>query len=351
MPIQLEARPGRVAPRAVALALAALTTGCSWGDDGWDDPPRPAGRANAVARVAAPESKASRAPEVRDGDVIYAVAAEDDRLLAIDPKTALVSTVGHFGTKTKGMKDLVVAPDGGVIAASWEGHPALLRIDLKTGRATPGPRVTGPSLAERTVVEGLAVVGGVLYGSASNARSFCNDCAHLLLRIDPETGEATEVGAFGPQISNVKALAYSPRSGLIGADIGTLTPPDFRRLNTRPSLVRIDPSTARATRIGHLPPATISLVQGASNDDRLSPEGPYVCGLCYAPDGTLYASTFPTHFGGLSELFVVDPDDASLRRVGILSAMNINGMIYVRPPAPSAGAAAPARETGPQARH
>ena len=290
-------------------------------------------------------SPSSREPEIREGDVIYAVAAADDRFLAIDPKTASVRTVGELGMKIGGMEDLALASDGrSAIAAYWEGYPALLSINLKTGRATPGPRIKGGSLTDKSVVESLAMIDGELYGASSNAKSYCDDCASLLVRIDPKTGRATEVGPFGPQFLNMEAMAYSPEYGLIGADIGTLTPPDFRTINTQPALARIDPKTGRATRIGNLPPSKIKLVKSGPYR---SPEGPYVCGLCFGPDGTLYGSTFPTHFGGLSQLIAIDPADASIRDPRFMNALNIDGLVYVRPSASPLKSRGTSKVSGP----
>ncbi len=186
------------------------------------------------------------------------------------------------------------------------------------------------------------MIDGELYGAASNPQSYCHDCASLLVRIDPETGRATEVGPFGPQFLNMEAMAYSPEFGLIGSDIGTLTPPDFRTINTHPALARIDPKTGRATRIGDLPPSQIKMVKAGGFT---SPEGPYVCGLCFAPDGTLYGTTFPTHFGGPSSLVVIDPTDASIHDPKVMNALNVDGVVYVRPPA-STGVSGGAAKAG-----
>ncbi|MCA1686862.1 MAG: hypothetical protein LC745_13015, partial [Planctomycetia bacterium] len=307
----------------IALAVAAgVLPGCTR-DENAGVETRPA--AKSALRVV-------REPEVREGDVIYGVAGNDDRLLAINPKTGSVRAVGNLGIKIGGMEDLILGPDGVAIASYWEGYPALVRINLKTGRAAQGPRIKGGSLTDKSFVESLAVINGVLYGAASHPDSYCPDCADLLVRIDPETGRATDVGKFGPKFLNMEAMAYSPEFGLIGADIGTLKPPDFGAIDTHPALVRIDPETGRATKIGDLPPSEIKLVKAPNNAPFISPEGPYICGLCFATDGTLYGSTFPTHFGGPSELVVIDPTDASVRHPKLMNAFNVDGIIYVRAP-------------------
>jgi hypothetical protein len=269
--------------------------------------------------------KPRKPPVVREGDLFHAVTTAEDLFLHLDPATGASKLVGKMGIG--GVEDLTVGPDGRVVAVCWDGKPRLFRIDEKTGKGTKGPAIQGSNVGYK-VVEGIATVDGVLYGSASADDSYCGDCANHLIRIDPETGAATEVGAFGPEFLNVESLAYAPRYGLLGVDIGTLVPPDFRTFNTRPALIKIDPATGRATKIGDLPPREESLVANPYND-KLSPRGPFLCGLGFGPDDTLYATTFPTHFGGESTLVTVDPETAEVTEVGPTFASNIDGILYV----------------------
>ncbi len=116
-------------------------------------------------------------------------------------------------------------------------------------------------------VEGMAFVHGTLYASASailltnppTYEGYAPDASNLLIKIDPTTGHATEIGAFGPDFLNVQALAYSPKTGLIGTDIGTLNPDPsqpngmFSSFHTTPALIGIDPTTGQATKIADLP--------------------------------------------------------------------------------------------------
>lgn len=269
---------------------------------------------------------------MKDGDRIYAVAFDDERLLEIDPKTGMVNPVGNVGLKLGDVEDIILDPDdpNRAIGVYWEGYPGLLSIGLKTGRGTRGPKITGRGLVDRTFVESLAMADDVLYGSASSSDSYCPDCADRLVRIDRRTGNAQIIGMFGPQFRNIEAMTYSPKHGRIGADIGTLLSSDFKVFNTHPSLVRIDPQTGRATKIGDLPPALTKVISNPNNT-WLSPEGPFVCSLSFAPDGTLYAATIPTHFGGISELSVIDPADASVVKSTMINALNVDGILYVRP--------------------
>lgn len=325
-------------PEVVSLLVlaAAMLSGCSGDDEAPDAeaPPPKSPTASEEPRPVAPESsqepraaapKPKKAPVVRDGDLIHAVTTAEDLFLHLDPATGFSKLVGKMGIG--GVEDLTVGPDGRVVAVCWDGKPRLFRIDPATGKGTKGPAIEGTTLKYK-VVEGMATVDGVLYGSASADDSYCGDCANHLVRIDPETGAATEVGAFGPEFLNVESLAYSPRHGLLGVDIGTLVPPDFQSFNTRPALVRIDTATGRATKIGDLPPRGVELVKNPYNT-KLSPQGPFLCGLCFAPDDTLYATTFPTHFGGESNLVTVDPETAELKEIGPTLSGNIDGILYV----------------------
>jgi hypothetical protein len=294
---------------------------------------RDAGQAGSSAGVPRKLStQLVRDPEARDGDRIFAVAFGCESLLEIDPTTRKVRSIGHIGFKFGGIEDVALDPAGKPIVVYWEGYPALLRINLETGVATLGPKIHGVRLFERSTIEAIAAVDGVLYGTASDEKSYCPDCADRLVKIDPENGNATVVGKFGPKFLNMEAMAYSPKFGLIGADIGTLVGPEFQKFNTYPSLAKIDPLTARATKIGDLPPATTELVDNPMNA-RLSPKGPFICGLTFGPDDSLYAATIPTHFGGLSDLWLVDPTNAAVRPLGPMNATNVDGILYVRPAA------------------
>ena len=266
-------------------------------------------------------------PPAPAGDFLYAVASGSDRLVKVDPGTGLVSVVGNLRLNLGDIEDIALLRPGEAVGVYWEGYPGLLRIDLKTGRGKLGPKIAGGSLHDRSFVEAIAVVDGELYGSASSRDSFCPDCADRLVRIEPETGHVIDIGKFGPETLNVEAMAYSPKYGLIGADIGTLTPPEFHGFHTMPSLVKIDPATGQATKIGDLPPSMVDLVKEPDNP-QISPRGPYVCALSFSPDGTLYGAAMPTHFGGLSRLFVINPNTAGVFDVGPMNAMMVMGLLY-----------------------
>ena len=62
----------------------------------------------------------------------------------------------------------------------------------------------------------------------------------------------------------------------------------------------------------------------------LSPQGPYITGLDFAPDGTLYGTTFPTHFGGNSHLVTIDPTTGAIHDIGDIGISNVDGIQYVQ---------------------
>ncbi|MDB5349822.1 MAG: hypothetical protein JWN86_1069 [Planctomycetota bacterium] len=274
----------------------------------------------------------SQLPQVLDDDFLYGARGDDDLLVKIDPRTGTATRQFEMGLRL-GVEELVMDPSGRIfgIAGILTGY--LFRVTPETGKTVKIADISGASKTYK-VLEAMAFVDGVLYASASSDDSYCGDCANHLIKLDLATGKASEIGTFGPDFLNIEAMAYSPRHGLIGADIGTLIGPDFREFHTRPALVRIDLSSGQATKIGDLPPKTDVLVPNATNN-KLSPFGPFLCGMTFAPDGTLYASTFPTHFGGDSRLVRVNPETASVIDVGSMGLKNVDGIVYVRPRKPT----------------
>jgi hypothetical protein len=174
----------------------------------------------------------------------------------------------------------------------------------------------------------MAYVNGALYGSAARIDissgtpvylSYAPDTSDALIRIDPATGHATQVGLFGPTFLNLEDIAWSPRFGLIGSDIGTLDPAtNFSTFHTTPSLLQIDPTTGLATKIADLPHG--GLISNPFNSI-LSPSGPFVAGLDFSPDGnTLFGSTIQTHFGGTNSGFAtVDPTTGAINTINTVN--------------------------------
>ncbi len=300
------------------VGLVVLLSAAVWFGSGWFGS-RPERRAPALRM---------RKPVVLNGEILYGVSLISDDFFRIDPRTGQATFIGKTGMGGD-VEDLTFDPDGQIVAVCWDGRPRLFRINLETGKGLPFAEIQGETIPYK-FVEGLATVGGTLYGSASADDSYCPDCANHLVKIDLATGKATEVGKFGDEFLNVEAIAYSPKYGLIGADIGTLVGPDFRTFHTKPALIRIDPETGRATKIGDLPPSEVRLVPNKINTI-LSPKGPFLAGLDFGPDDTLYAATLPTHFGGESLLLQVDPENAAIREIGATGADHLDGLLYFSP--------------------
>ena len=171
-----------------------------------------------------------------------------------------------------GLRDVIGDGNGQLLLAAWgpTANPGaddqLFHLNPATGATSLIGTVTD-GVSKDYWVEGLAWVNGTLYASASailltnppTYEGYAPDASNLLIKIDPATGHATEVGAFGPNFLNVQNLAYSPKYGLIGSDIGTLDPDPnqpngvYSSFHTTPALIQIDPATGLAVKIADLP--------------------------------------------------------------------------------------------------
>ena len=152
------------------------------------------------------------------------------KLLTIDPATALVTVVGSFNTGTNGntMSDLAFDPNGNLFGVGSSAHAALYSINLATGQAT----YIGPSGEPYTAGGGLAISpGGVFYG----------------------TPIQTDFGTYDPITGAFTFIANPPRPGgaltsyaSLAFDGNTLY---AMNLATPTHLVTIDPS-GNVTEIG-----------------------------------------------------------------------------------------------------
>lgn len=297
----------------------------------WDRPGAARSRVGAFLLFAVLVTGSARAARA---DYLLGVSDNGSRVIRIDPNTGQGVLVGNYGSGgPDSAEDIQTDAAGNLIVVGFV--PKVNNADsfrttfARLDPVTFAPTILGTARAYE-FVEGLANVNGVLYGSASTKDSYAIDTADHLIRIDLATNTFTEVGKFGPQFLNVEDIAYSPIHGLIGVDIGTLDPAtNFQTFHTMPALIRIDPTTGVATKIADLPPSSVQLVENPFNT-LLSPYGPFLAGLDFAPDGTLYASTLATHFGGSSRLLKVDPLTGALTDVGDIGFLSIDGLIYVR---------------------
>jgi hypothetical protein len=263
----------------------------------------------------------------------------DNALLSIDTTTGQGTLIGQLrtnpadpSTKLDGAEDLILAPDGRLLAIAWRSgdapgfRPAVLyEVDRTTAQATligyAGEKSPGvPYIA----VEGLAFVGQTLYASADWDFDPFGDEAKGLITIDTTTGQGTFIGEFGTDqfgmaVANVEALATAPDGTLLGADIGTAS-------GTLPRLLRIDPTTGAVTRLGLLP------------TDQLP------AGMTFGPGGLLYASTIPARLGPItsldSDLYTIDWTNfdtsdpnfvIGMTRIGPIGFDLVDGLTLTRP--------------------
>lgn len=289
-------------------------------------------------------------------DLLYAVSDGVQNLYTLDPATGQITSSVPVPGSNGGMEDIVPDGTGQLLLASEGlvtnpiGSDYLFRLNPATGQESVIGLITNGT--DRAYwVEGLAWVNGTLYGSAAaialtNPPTYLGygpDASNLLIKIDPATGRATEVGAFGPRFLNVEDIAYSPKYGLIGADIGTLNPDPnqpngaYSTFHTTPALIQIDPSTGLATKINDLPYGPLVPIP---NSPYMSPSGPYVAGLDFTPDGaTLYGTTIQTQFGGTtSGLVIIDPVTAALTDVGTVNLPILDGITFAGSPVPEPSA-------------
>jgi hypothetical protein len=291
-------------------------------------------RAVAWLAVLAPSVGAARA------DFVYGVADLSANLLQIDSSTGQVLSTKTI-TGTGGLhEDIVPDGQGQLLLAGYKsnaiGAHNLFRLDPATGAATSIGDITNGAGREYWV-EGMAFVNGTLYASAAVIDissgspvylGYAPDASDTLIKIDPATGHATEVGKFGAEFLNVEDIAYSPKYGLIGSDIGTLVGPAFHDFNTTPALIRIDPTTGMATKIADLPQGDLVTKPGSTE---LTPSGPFVAGLDFTPDGkTLYGATIQTHFGKAPSGFVtIDPTTGAITPISTINERLLDGITFV----------------------
>jgi hypothetical protein len=196
-------------------------------------------------------------------------ANSDDTLYRVDPSSLTTTRVGGFAISDQ-MTDVAVTPDGRLYGVSFtslysinkvtgaatfiasvpgngnnsltflasgdllaaDGGGNLKRIDPSTGQVTPIGSY-GDGLASAGDLVG--VKSGVMYGTSSTTPGGGSASSNNhLIRVDPTTGVATDVGPTG--FADVWGLAYS------GAHVIGFT--------TSGAIIRIDPQTGAGASVG-----------------------------------------------------------------------------------------------------
>lgn len=158
------------------------------------------------------------------GGQMYAHSSKE--LFAIDPSTLKLSSIGLFGTGSPDINDLAVTPDGQIYAVSVND---LWQVDRKTAALTHVTKVQGTANVALTFE-----VGGTLLAS---------DKGGMLRRIDPKTGQVTDVGHYGTGMSASGDLVAIKDGTLFGVNDGD-------GADKPNQLITINPSTGKATIVG-----------------------------------------------------------------------------------------------------
>ena len=155
-------------------------------------------------------------------------------LVSVDRTSGNVTIIGPLG---EAASDLSFAHDGELYAWLPE-RSQLARVDLGTGRATP----VGASGIAGVMGGGMAIdEHGEAYVAATGATG-------TLDKVDIRTGRGTPgpVLAGAPYISAITNLTYSPDGTLYGVNSNMGAP-------ATTSLVSIDPKTGKVTEVSRLP--------------------------------------------------------------------------------------------------
>jgi hypothetical protein len=161
--------------------------------------------------------------------------AVDARLVTINPSTALVTVIGSYnagpvnsgGTPTT-MTDLSFDAAGNLYGVGSIGGPQLYSINTATGQAT----AVGASGLTNTSGGGLAIGGGVFYGTPSSSRFGTYNSG---------TGVYTNIANPVKPVGGAYAALAFEGSTLYGLDLG----PDTGGYPTH--LVTINPGTGAVT--------------------------------------------------------------------------------------------------------
>jgi hypothetical protein len=176
-------------------------------------------------------------------------------LVTLDPKTGNITLVGNLNHSAS---DIRFDAKGTLYA--WLNEEArIATVDLGTGAATP----VGPSGYGDTLGGGIAIDrNGEMYVSATNA-------AGTLDRLDIATGHAT-VGprlTGAPYIASLSSMAFSPSGTLYGVNSNLSAP-------AKSMLVTIDTKSGEVKEIGPLPNDVDAMSFGPSNVEPMNTSKP-----------------------------------------------------------------------------
>jgi hypothetical protein len=167
-----------------------------------------------------------------------AVYAHSDRTLyRIDPDTLAVSLVGDFGWPliADQMTDIAIDKDGVMIGVSFT---QVYEIDPDTAAATHLSTLSGAT----STFNALSFVPADTIDPSVDEILIGADTAGRVFRIDPSTGQATQIGSYGNELGSSGDIVSVRGFGTVATVKGSG--------DTTDRLARLDPTTFAAEVIG-----------------------------------------------------------------------------------------------------
>lgn len=253
-------------------------------------------------------------PPVEPGDLLASTGSIGAALIEIDPDTGAGSF--RFALNSLGPVTAIdFRADGTLFGTTGAGTSNVILIDPDSGSETlVGQHTFG-------AVNGLAFVGGTLYGSffGPDAKGGKGAPPTFLVTVNQADGQLTTIGelAFSP----VRGLAWDAVDGILYGIGEPAANPEGQATDT---LFTIDPTNAQTTAIGDT--------------------GRRLGGLTFGPDGLLYAAdaqisnpkdlNVDPHGVTSAGLYVLDAQTAVPTLVGETSFAAISGLAFVPSGAP-----------------